>query len=263
MRPVRSILKASVLAAILGGCVASAGVGYHANVVVPSPPVATVEVNTAPPPTATVEVNAPTATVEEQPVAEVEYQEPASYVYVNPNVQVIEDYDYPVFFSGGLYWRNDGGVWYSSSYHDRGWVTGVEAPVYIRSIERPEHFVHYRADVHATVGQPGYRYHPTAPVHHTAPPPRYVEHPGHPVTAHPQPQPQHTMQPEHHPVEQHPQPQPQHTMQPEHHPVESHPQPQPAAHKPDLHPQQAQPSTVKAPPPTHAAPAAPPPKKKK
>ena len=181
---VRSILKASVLAATLGGCVASAGVGYHATVVAPPVPVATVEVNTPPPPTATVEVNTappPEAYVEEQPVAEVEYQEPAAYVYVNPNVQVIEDYDYPVFYSNNLYWRNEGGIWYSSSYHDRGWVTGVEAPVYIRSIDRPTQYVHYRANVHATVGQPGYRYHPTAPIRHAAPPPRYVEHPGRPV----------------------------------------------------------------------------------
>src|SRR5207244_1286987 len=79
----------------------------------------------APQPTATVVVNSPQPepVYEEAPVAEVEYVEPNNYVYVSPNVQVIEDYDYPVFFSDGMYWRNDGGVWYSSSYHDRGWGT--------------------------------------------------------------------------------------------------------------------------------------------
>ncbi len=232
-------------------------------------------VNVDPAPVATVEVApAPVAVVEEQPAVEVEYQEPASYVYVNPNVQVIEDYEYPVFFSNNLYWRNEGGVWYSSSYHDRGWITGVETPVYIRSIDRPEHFVHYHADVHATVGQPGYRYHPTTPIHHSAPPPRYVEHPGHPVAArpmeprheaprptenHPQPQPQHVMAPPAHPVETHPQPQPVHTAQPT-----AHPQPPPPPAKTDVRPVQAVgQQTVKAPPPKAPAPAAPPPKKKK
>lgn len=181
----RSIFKASVLAATLGGCVASGGVGYRATVVTPAP-VAVVE--TAPPPTATVEVapapvEAPPAEVyvEPSPAVEVAYVEPTAYVYINPQVQVIENYDYPVFFSSGMYWRNDGGVWYSSSYHDRGWVTNVEVPVHIRTIERPEVYVHYHADVHARVGQPGYRYHPAAPIRHTAPPPRYIEAPGHPV----------------------------------------------------------------------------------
>ena len=182
----RSIFKASVLAATLGGCVASAGVGYHAAVVTPAP-VAVVE--TAPPPRATVEVapapvEAPPPEpvyVEPSPTVEVAYVEPTAYVYINPQVQVIENYDYPVFFSNGMYWRNEGGVWYSSSYHDRGWVTTVEVPVHIRTIERPEVYVHYHANVNARVGQPGYRYHPAAPIRHTAPPPRYIEAPGHPV----------------------------------------------------------------------------------
>ena len=35
-------------------------------------------------------------------------------VYAAPGVQVIADYDEPVFFSDGLYWRYSGGYWYRS-----------------------------------------------------------------------------------------------------------------------------------------------------
>src|SRR2546427_4563815 len=115
-----SLLKASAVTGLLADCMASGGVGYQATVVAPAPAV----VVEAPPPPP-------------EPVVEVEYVEPAAYVYINPNVQVIEDYDYPVFFSGGFYWRQEGGVWYSSSYHDRGWVTTMDVPVYVRTIDRP------------------------------------------------------------------------------------------------------------------------------
>jgi hypothetical protein len=42
-------------------------------------------------------------------------------VYVSPGVQVIADYDEPVFYADGFYWRETGGVWYRSSYHTHGW----------------------------------------------------------------------------------------------------------------------------------------------
>lgn len=44
-------------------------------------------------------------------------------VYVSPGVQVIADYDEPIFYTDGFYWREVGGVWYRSSYHNRGWVS--------------------------------------------------------------------------------------------------------------------------------------------
>jgi hypothetical protein len=42
-------------------------------------------------------------------------------VYVSPGVQVIADYDEPIFYADGFYWRETGGVWYRSSYHTHGW----------------------------------------------------------------------------------------------------------------------------------------------
>ena len=48
--------------------------------------------------------------------------------YVSPGVQVISDYDYPVFYSDGFYWRYDGGAWYRSGYYNRGWVSRTMFP---------------------------------------------------------------------------------------------------------------------------------------
>ncbi len=68
-----------------------------------------------------------------------------SLVYVSPGVQVVEDVDYPVFYSDSLYWRQDGGIWYSSRYHDRGWGRSYSVPVGVRGIERPGEYSHYRS----------------------------------------------------------------------------------------------------------------------
>ncbi len=135
----KTLPAASILAATLAGCYASGGVAYRATYTPPPPPAATVTVEaTAPAPAATVEV-APAAPapaevyVEPSPTVEVAYVEPTNYVYISPEVQVIENYDYPVFFYGGFYWRNEGGVWYSSQWHDRGWVTSVNTPTCTRA----------------------------------------------------------------------------------------------------------------------------------
>ncbi len=65
-------------------------------------------------------------------------------VEVSPGVWVVEDYDEPVFWSDGWYWRYYGGVWYRSSYHTGGWVT-YRAPRAIVSIRAPHTYVRYHA----------------------------------------------------------------------------------------------------------------------
>lgn len=62
---------------------------------------------------------------------------------VAPGVQVIADYDYPVFYSDGAYWRYDGGLWYRSGYYNRGWGVSYNVPLGIRGINRPEGYAHY------------------------------------------------------------------------------------------------------------------------
>jgi len=66
-------------------------------------------------------------------------------VEVEPGVRVVADYDEPVFYNDGFYWRYYGGVWYRSPYYNRSWVRVSTVPVAVRRIERPELYVHYRA----------------------------------------------------------------------------------------------------------------------
>jgi hypothetical protein len=80
-------------------------------------------------------------------------------VAVSPGVMVVADYDYPVFYSEGFYWRSYGGAWYRSPYRDRGWVVGYNAPVGVRGIGRPEAYAHYHGNAGYGYG-PGYRGNP-------------------------------------------------------------------------------------------------------
>ncbi len=81
-------------------------------------------------------------------------------VYVSDDVQVIEDYDQPVFFSANMYWRYDNGVWFQSRQHTRGWVRVSTPPAPILRIERPAAYVHFRGSARANA------------VHHDGPPAR-------------------------------------------------------------------------------------------
>jgi hypothetical protein len=88
-----------------------------------------------------------------------------SLEYVSPGVQVVADYDYPVFYSDNYYWRYDGGMWYRSGYHNGGWQVWGDVPVAVRGIDRPYSYAHYRGNggyrgnsgYRAPAYQPGYR----------------------------------------------------------------------------------------------------------
>lgn len=69
-----------------------------------------------------------------------------SMTYISPGVQVVMDYDYPVFYSDGYYWRYDGGLWYRSGYYNRGWSVWYDVPHRVRGISRPEGYVRYRGN---------------------------------------------------------------------------------------------------------------------
>ncbi len=135
------LVSTSFLFALTAGC--AARVGYNAHVYVPPPPV--VEVGVAAP-VATVEVAAPPA----------DYVEP-DLVEVSPGVQVVYDYDYPVFFSDGLYWRQENGVWMSSRYHTGGWVRNDRYPERFRTIGDVNRYGHYHPEgvVHGRIGVSG------------------------------------------------------------------------------------------------------------
>jgi hypothetical protein len=113
------IQLSAVLFAIVasGGCVA--GVGYHAAIVAPAP-VVTVGV-----------------------AADPGYVAP-EMVEVQPGVQVVYDYDEPVFYSDSFYWRYYNNTWYRSNVHNGGWVVYNDVPYGVRSIQRPTEYAHYR-----------------------------------------------------------------------------------------------------------------------
>jgi len=81
----------------------------------------------------------------------------ADLVEVAPGVQVIADYDEPIFYSDGFYWRYYGNTWYRSPYYTGGWVL-ARPPVAILRIDRPHAYVHYHppawAGRHRVVGPP-------------------------------------------------------------------------------------------------------------
>ena len=68
---------------------------------------------------------------------------PPDLVYVSPGVQVIADYNEPIFYSDNLYWRYDGGVWYRSHHYRGGWAVATPPPAVLR-IDRPRAYTHYR-----------------------------------------------------------------------------------------------------------------------
>jgi hypothetical protein len=74
-------------------------------------------------------------------------------VVISPGVQVIADLDEPIFYSGNYYWRNQGGFWYRSTSHTRGWARVEVAPVEIRTIDRPSAYIHYHGEARAQVSR--------------------------------------------------------------------------------------------------------------
>src|SRR5690349_9897428 len=80
-------------------------------------------------------------------------------VYVSPGVQVVADYDEPIFYSEGYYWRYYGGVWYRSNYHSYGWVHVRTAPVYVARIGYHNHhrYVRYRGNGNSRARYDHYR----------------------------------------------------------------------------------------------------------
>ncbi|HEX8114531.1 MAG TPA: hypothetical protein VF516_42670, partial [Kofleriaceae bacterium] len=65
-------------------------------------------------------------------------------VTVQPGVQVVADYDEPVFFVDGFYWRFYDGYWYRSNSYYAGWYFYERPPVAVLRIDRPYAYAHYR-----------------------------------------------------------------------------------------------------------------------
>jgi hypothetical protein len=119
------------------------------------------------------------------------YATPTSSVYVStpdlvavsPGVQVVVDYDEPVFYTDGFYWRYYGNSWYRSNHYATGWYYYERPPIAVLQIERPYAYARYRPQGYA--GRNRGRYQPPAaivrdhragygaePVYRSAPPAR-------------------------------------------------------------------------------------------
>jgi hypothetical protein len=83
-------------------------------------------------------------------------------VAVSPGVQVVVDYDEPVFYSDGFYWRyyNDG--WYRSNNYATGWYYYERPPVAVLRIDRPYAYARYRPQGY--VARSRGRYRPADPI---------------------------------------------------------------------------------------------------
>jgi len=68
----------------------------------------------------------------------------ADLVEVSPGVEVIADWNEPIFFADDFYWVNRGGFWYRSGWYGGGWVRAEGVPEHIRVIAHPEGYAHYR-----------------------------------------------------------------------------------------------------------------------
>ena len=83
-----------------------------------------------------------TAEVQTQPgYVDATYSGPATpeMVDVGDGVQVIADYQEPIFFADGFYWHSVGGRWYQARDYHRGWVEARgTVPGHIARIDHPE-----------------------------------------------------------------------------------------------------------------------------
>jgi hypothetical protein len=82
----------------------------------------------------------------------------ADLVEVSPGVEVIADWDEPIFFVNNYYWVNRGGAWYWSTWYGGGWAVNRRPPQTIVSIGNPTQYAHYKpagwvAHEHVTGGE--------------------------------------------------------------------------------------------------------------
>jgi hypothetical protein len=83
-------------------------------------------------------------------------------VTVSPGVQVVADYDEPVFYSDGFYWRYYNNGWYRSNNYATGWYYYDRPPVAVLRIDRPYAYAHYRPSGYVVRNRARYR--PIEPV---------------------------------------------------------------------------------------------------
>jgi hypothetical protein len=69
----------------------------------------------------------------------------------------VADYDEPVFFTDGFYWRFYDGYWYRSNNYSTGWYFIERPPYAVLSIDRPYAYAHYRPTGYVARNRARYR----------------------------------------------------------------------------------------------------------
>jgi hypothetical protein len=134
------------LSYVVASLLCSAPAFAQVSVRVTAPPPPRVVVEAPPPPRVVVRQPPPARVVVAPPV--VHFVAPPPLVTVQPGVQVVEDCDEEVFFSGGYYWyASSDGTWFRSRSHRGGWVVAPPryVPMRLARMERG-HWRHYHGD---------------------------------------------------------------------------------------------------------------------
>jgi hypothetical protein len=85
---------------------------------------------------------------------------------IGDGVQVVDDLDYPVFYTDGFYWMWDGGYWFRSPTWRGGWigVNSYAVPWGVRGIRTPLAYSHWHGGIqHGHVAYRGPVYHGARP----------------------------------------------------------------------------------------------------
>jgi hypothetical protein len=73
------------------------------------------------------------------------YSEPPTLLYIGPEIWVVRDAEYPIYYSDGYYWAYYGDTWYRSDTYDGGWLSVSLYTVPTRIIHRDHTaYIHYR-----------------------------------------------------------------------------------------------------------------------
>jgi hypothetical protein len=91
------------------------------------------------------------------------YASTPDLVEVSPGVQVVADYDEPVFYTDGFYWRYYNNGWYRSNNYATGWGYYERPPAAVVRIDRPYAYAHYRPQGYVVHDNRG-RYRPAEPI---------------------------------------------------------------------------------------------------